>query len=195
MAYCWKTKTEETELAEWTIYIGLLVYAVFLGASYANPYWAIYLVPFTTLAMVQNRKYLRINALLDAAMTFGLVFAQAINFYWCFNSQLVSGMLIGKLLGRNTDEVHTVSLRDKLVALLAAGGDATPLEGIQIYAKCGIAIFLAGLFIFLWVNCPGRKKAELLESEGKEIDVMVIRILTSLFICALPICSYFIAIS
>lgn len=195
LAYCWKTKTGEAELAEWSIYIGLLTYATFLGASYANPYWAIYLVPFTTLVMMRNRNYLRINALLDAAMTWGLVFAQAINFYWCFNSQLASGMLLSTLLGRNNEKIRVVSMRDQLVALLASGGNAEAVEGVKTYAQCGIAVFLAGLLIFLWINSPGRKKAGLVESEGSEMDVMAIRILTNLFICALPICAYFIAIS
>lgn len=191
VCYClpWR---EDARRRQWAIYLCLVSYSIFFLTVNTYPYWIVYLVPFISLVMVQNREIFRVNLLLDLVLSGGALLAYLFKYFWCFNSSAASSMLLAGLLGGGRLEA-LYSLPGFLEAQLPGH------ENMGLYfIGMGVSAFAAALLLLLAVNCPaaGRLRQKLLQTSrcADEKVFLALRLAMGVAFCCLPILCYMAAV-
>lgn len=190
---CYCRAWEDTPAQKrWAVYVCLASYSVFFLSANSYPYWIVYLVPFISLVMVQNREIFRVNLLLDLVLSGGVLLAYLFKYFWCFNGSAASSMLLAGLLhGQKLTAVY--SLPGVLAALLP-GHEAMS----QYFIGAGVSAFAAALGLLLIINCPaaGRLRKGLLHTArcGDEKVFLALRLAAGAAFCCVPIGCYLAAV-
>ena len=190
MAFCYflELKTDE-DLKKYSIYVCMLSYAILFVTCYTHPYWILILVPFIHLVIVQNKRYIHINLVLEMVMTWGMILAQLFEFPWCFGNAIVAGSFWSKILGsKATYEQFNMS-----VLLGNIIGEEGVLKLSNGAKGMGASVFVGCVIMFVIINLPAirDKKMPLINNSGKlEYWVMPFRMISGVIIGILPIIMY-----
>lgn len=193
MAICYfiHLKTKQ-QYAEWGIYLCFVSYALLFTTCVSHPYWIIIMTPFAILLMMQNRRFLHINLVLDTVGTWGMLLAQLFYFPWCFGNAMAANMFWPQILGKKEFEQFNP------VTLLASGKDAESIRKLSTGAKgMGSSIFLACMLMMVVFNCPliqhrlNTKSNHFIHADGTtEKWLLGLRILSSVVLGLLPLVMY-----
>jgi hypothetical protein len=164
-------------------------YSAYFLTSYSHPYWLITIVPFLMIVLVQNKKYLHVNLLLEVVMTCGLLTAEIFSFPWCYSNKVVCNLYWRLVFGIKLpiDEVNIISILKNRMGMEATTKISNAVTG------AGSTVFLVCTLMFLIYNLPymPETKVRLLhENEPAEEWVYILRFVTSLLIALIPIAIY-----
>lgn len=191
VCYC-RAWQDTPEQKRWAVYFCLASYSVFFLTVNSYPYWIVYLVPFISLAMVQNREIFRVNLLLDLVLSGGALLAYLFKYFWCFNGSAASSMLLSGMLGGQ--KLGALYSLPGIMAALLPGHEKMP----QYFIGIGVSAFAAALILLLAVNCPaaGRLRQRLLHTAryGDEKVFLALRLAAGAAFCCLPIACYLAAV-
>lgn len=183
-SYYKETKNIE-ELRNYCVYLSFVVFGIFFACVRTNPYWAIFLTPFTALLIFQNPNRMRINVILEILMCSSLIFAQMIVFYWCFGIQTMKAMILPMLFG-NSESFSKIWSTD----LITSSYNMNIFLN-QYALPILVAVFTSCIIALAWINFPRT------EMENNDIDadknIYFFRILIGGGICLLPIIGYIVS--
>jgi hypothetical protein len=164
-------------------------YAAYFLTSYSHPYWLITIVPFLVIVLVQNKKYLHVNLLLEVVMTYGLLAAELFSFPWCYGNKVVCNLFWKQIFGIKLpiDEMNIISILKNRMGMEAATKISNAITG------AGSTVFLVCTLLFLILNLPylpERKVRLLHENETAEEWVYIFRFVISLLVALIPLTIY-----
>ncbi|MBU9725274.1 hypothetical protein [Diplocloster modestus] len=154
-AYVVKTKGDE-QWRQYVIYIAMATQFVFFGFTEYFYYRLILLYPFLLCVILTNKKYLRLNMILEVLLSASAVLVHLNTNGFMGPSYVARGFLANFLPGINTGKLHYVNLNQIMWSV----------KNYALYSKIFNAVFIACLILLLVINFPGFKK-----DLGKENDV------------------------
>jgi hypothetical protein len=186
--YCYlKELNGITELRKFSIYISFLTFATFFGFAYTYPYWVILFAPFTIILIFQNQNKIKINLLLEIAMTSSFTIAQFFVFPWCFGIKTIEPMLLPKFLG-NVSTLPKVLSVEKVVSLIST---ATIKNIILPFL---LAVFVSCIISLAVINFPKNNRSALNIEATVDRKIIWARLAISGLICFIPIIGYLISV-
>lgn len=173
------------ELYKFGVYISFLAFAIFFASVYTFPYWIILITPFTSLLIFQNYNKIRINFLVEIAMTTSFICAQMISFFWCFGIKTIEPMILPKIFVKVSLLPQVFSIEYLLNGKFSTIKGALPIL-LTLFVACIIALAV--------INFPrSNKDSGNCEKEYNEVgfrDLIFSRLLISGGICLIPIIGY-----
>lgn len=181
---CYLIKRELTGIE--TVYLCTLVMSLFTATVKIHPYWGILLVPYLSLMVVMNPKYIKENILLEMLTSIGYVINKAILYPWCFSMAQIERM-VGPNYVFDYDRESTNTARYGIEGLVFKLSEKIGISENNI-AHMFSALFVVSIVLFLYLNWPGRiedTKGNIGEKDGFR-NSMVLRFLFTLFVAVMP---------
>lgn len=151
--YLIKPANELKKQVEDIAYLCFVSFAIFMVFVVALPYWAMYMVPFLYIIYMLNPNKMYINHILELCISIPLVLSQIMYFYHVTLGTILSNMILGKVF----DLSGIIDLGWHNVGLKYLGEEKWSSISEIIHNVCW-AVFIAGLIVFLFMNCPWNKR-------------------------------------
>lgn len=186
LLFCYLKKINGKEESEkWGIYVCFLMLAVLFTMSKSSPYWLLFMVPWASIIIGKNCKYLYVNLFLETVYTCGLILGQILSFPWCFGNAVASSMILPKIFGvqKTFIPVTPLTVFEKLV-------ENNMMQGFIV--GCGCSLFIAGIAFFAILNFPGRKREFTFINTDKKMTerLIFLRMVIGIGIACIPIVLY-----
>lgn len=136
---CYYVEPEKIDIKRYVIYIPALVYATMFGFMKFGTYWLVMLIPYITLLILTNSDKKQTNLLLLTLVEISALF---LNLY--FHHDNLDGVLLERGIFR---KIFNGELNFSFYSLI---------NNYQLdkYIDIFIALFIASLIVFLYINCP-----------------------------------------
>ena len=185
-SYLKKPSDNQQQFCKEMIFLSFLSFISFLATCYTFPYWFMYMVPFLYLIIAYSPQNYGINMLLETFMGFFVVIGQIFTFYWCFSSDIVSNMLLSRILPSRTSEY----LSAPLILEHILGESVYSTISSLILPVCS-AVFIALVIFFIYINNPWKDPETKLYTDSHLSKIFYcVRLILSYIICSIPLIAY-----
>ena len=182
LCYFKKKSDNAADFTKEVIYISFIAYAIFFLFAYTFPYWMVYMLPYIYITIATNSRQYICNLVLEIFMSFSIVVAQSITFYWLFSSNILSNFVWGKL-GFVEQGYSIVEFIKSVV-----GEDGYSSAQDYILQSCW-SVFVIMTVIFAILNYPfikRKKNYDMLDCKENRNILYVIRALMVAVIYFIP---------
>ena len=143
VCYLISVSKEDVLYYQWIFYVGFISIVMVQLCFGTSPYWIIYLLPFISLFLFWKKVNIRWITMEMIASWF-LIGGQLIGFHWCYEYDVMFGMLIDHILPLKKFELHGLTM---LYSFLKR-------ETLFSVWTITYGVFVVWILLFLVVNLP-----------------------------------------
>lgn len=178
--FCFANKcNDDTELNLFAIYIPYVVFGGFISLIQINLYWMVLFAPFSTILILKNKNYLKLNLLLDTFLGGAIIFVLSTLTWWVLCVGIVKPMCLSRLKFLAVDPKY-FSIND---IWKSVGLDSF----CNIFGALVVVCFISGAVL----NYPKRIIGSDIDNNECKMSFMWIRLIPSVMVMLLVLVVYF----